>query len=142
MRRELSRTFGGVHYRVTTPRGELLLRVDQPHPGLAALLQASGASRAALMTAFNPGACLAPPFRNRREQGLLRAKVVRLGYRAWAGRNVDPRGRWPVEPTLLVLDLPLEVAQRLAARHGQVAFLWIQSDGTPRLVETAALRRY
>jgi hypothetical protein len=140
--RELRRTFGGAHYRVTTPRGDLLLRVDQRHPGLASLLEESDVSQAALLTAFNPGARRAAPFRNRRAQRQLREEIARRGYRTLAGRNEDPRGRWPVEPTLLVLGLPLQVARRLAAGHGQVAFLWIRSDGTPRLVETAALCRY
>lgn len=140
MRRELRKTFRGVHYCVTAPRGDLLLRVDQRHPDLAALLEESGASQAALLTAFNPGARRAAPFRNQRAQRRLREEIAHRGYRTLAGRNEDPRGRWPTEPTLLVLGLPLQVARRLAAGHGQVAFLWIQSDGTPRLVETAALR--
>jgi hypothetical protein len=46
-----------------------------------------------------------------------------------------------VEPGLLVLGLPLATAQRIAAGHGQAAFLWMESDGLPRLMEPAAALR-
>jgi hypothetical protein len=101
------------------------------------MLRDTGARCAALLTAFNPGGRRQAPFRNRQSQQRLQRELLRDGYVVLAGRNEDPRGRWPMEPSLLALDLPLMRARRLAARHGQLAFLWMEEDGTPRLIETA-----
>jgi hypothetical protein len=38
---------------------------------------------------------------------------------------------------VLALDIPLDAARTFAARYGQLAFLWIDEQATPRLVVTA-----
>lgn len=138
MHRELESAFRRARYRVFAPAGELLLRVDQPDVKLAELL-ANSAGTAALLTAFNPHGRRQAPFRNRRSQQLLMRTLKQQGRIMFAARNEDPRGRWPVEPSLLVMGMLEKDARRLAARHGQAAFLWIETGGTPRLIETAAL---
>jgi hypothetical protein len=136
MRRELRSAFRRTRYRVQTGHDELVLHVDQPQPALTRLLQTSHAHHAVLLTAFNPRGRQQSRFANRLSQRRLGTELSRLGHKMMTGRNEDPHGRWPVEPTFLVLDLPLARAQRIAARHGQVAFLWMGADGVPRLVET------
>lgn len=138
MRRELQSAFRCARYRVFAPAAELLLRVDQPDLQLAALLAANGVATAALLTAFNPGGRRQAPFRNRRSQHLLQQTLRQQGRIVFAACNEDPRGRWPVEPSLLVMGMRGKDARQLAARHGQAAFLWIEAGGTPRLIETAA----
>lgn len=138
MHRKLETAFRNTHYLVSTADGELLLRIDRRSPELSALLRDTGAGSAALLTAFNPGARKQAAFLNRRMQRRLRIELAAQGFTMLEGRNEDPRGRWPVEPSLLVLDLQLARAQRLAARYGQVALLWMTGDGVPRLVQAAA----
>jgi len=138
MRRELESAFRRTRYRVHVPQGALLLHVDVVEPGLASLLRASHVHQAALLTAFNPGGRRHPPFRNRQAQRALRAELLQSGHEVLEGRNEDPRGLWPAEPALLALGLSLPCAQRIALRYGQVAFLWLDATGTPRLVEAAA----
>lgn len=138
MHRELESAFRRTRYRVTTAEGELVLRVNQPEPELAALLHASDTHCAALLTAFNPGGRRQAPFRNHRAQRRLQRELEQQGYAMLRGRNEDPRGLWPAEPSLLVLDLHLPEAWELAAQHGQAAFLWMNESGVPWLVATTA----
>jgi hypothetical protein len=138
MQRQLESAFRRTNYRVFARDGELLLKVDEANPGLAALLHASGAACAALLTAFNPGGSRQALFRNRRSQQRLHHALQQWGYPVIQARNEDPRSLWPGEPSLLVPGLACEVARQLAADHGQIAFLWIEAGGTPRLIETAA----
>ena len=49
------------------------------------------------------------------------------------GCNVDPHQRWPAEETVLVADLPLPQAHKLAVHFGQLAFLWCDASAVPRL---------
>lgn len=140
MRSELESAFRRAHYRVLAPSGELVLRVDQSEPALATLLRDAGAHGAALITAFNPDGRRHAPFFNRQSQRRLHRELQRQGFAMLAGHNVDPRGRWPAEPSFLVPGLPLDRARETAARYGQAAFLWIDAGGTPRLIATAAPR--
>lgn len=125
-------------YRVLAPAGELLLKVDQPSPGLADLLREAGADQAALLTAFNPHSQIQTAGWNRTAQARLLAQLAAEGYRPLPACNGDPAGRWPVEHSVLVPGMDLPAARRIAARYQQVAFLWIDARGTPRLVETRA----
>jgi hypothetical protein len=138
MRRELESAFRRARYRVFAPAGELLLRIDQPDEGLAALLRMSGAGEAALLTAFNPHGRRQAPFRNRQSQRQLARALMQQGRMVLPARNEDPRGRWPVEPSLLVTGMSSQDARQLAARFHQAAFLLVEAGGTPRLIETAA----
>lgn len=138
MEGELESAFRRTHYRVLASSSELLLRVDQHEPALATVLHANEAHCAALLTAFNPGGRRQAPFHNRRSQQRLQRELQCRGYTTIEGRNEDPRGRWPVEPSMLALGLPLVQARQLAVRYGQLAFLWMDESGTPRLIETAA----
>ncbi len=138
MRRELEAAFRRARYRVFAPEEELLLRIDQRDVRLAHLLGTNGVAEAALLTAFNPHGRRQSPFRNRRSQQFLLRALMQRGCIVLAARNEDPRGRWPVEPSLLALGMPEKTARRLAARFHQVAFLMVDSVGTPRLIETAA----
>ena len=138
MHRELEIAFRRTVYRALAPTGELILRTDQPDPALAELLKVAGVQCAAVLTAFNPGGIRSPPFRNRHAHRLLRAELMRAGCELLAGRNEDPRRRWPVEPTWIALGLPCATALAIAARYGQAAILWTGTSGTPRLIEVAA----
>ena len=138
MHRELEAAFRRTRYRVFAASGELLLQVDRVEPALAAVLRDSGAHCAALLTAFNPDGRRQAPFRNRQSQQRLHRELQRRGHAVIPARNEDPRGLWPMEPSLLVPNLPLIHARQLAAHYGQVAFLWMDDGATPRLIETAA----
>jgi hypothetical protein len=142
--RNLDATLASVYratcYHVAAPGAQLQLRVDQYDVGLAKVLREAWVESAALLTAWNPGSQACPKERNEARQEELVRELKAAGYPCLAGSNVpDQRSAdaW-VEPSVLALDVPLAAAHEIAARYGQVAFLWIDKQATPRLVATAA----
>jgi hypothetical protein len=123
-------------YRFDTPDGELLLQVDRYSPALQQLLQDTAQTCASVLTACNPGSVLQEEGSNLRAQAALRKALRDLGVACLPGRHVDPEGRWPDEAGILALGIDCAVAHDLAARHGQLAFLWSDHTATPRLIET------
>jgi hypothetical protein len=94
----------------------------------------AGAANAAMLTAWNPGAKPRGAAANRRAQARLAAALRRLRPRGLKlGRNVDPRGAWPPEPSLWVLGLTRPQLDRLARVFGQRAYLYCGPSGRPRL---------
>jgi hypothetical protein len=47
--------------------------------------------------------------------------------------NLDPKGKWPDEPSLLVLDISLQQARWQARLFKQLAFVYIPLNGKPQL---------
>ncbi|MET0279833.1 MAG: DUF3293 domain-containing protein [Steroidobacteraceae bacterium] len=133
----LEAAFRSTHYHVLAPAGEFVLLVDVHSEPLRQLLHSAGQPHAAVLTAFNPGALRRAAAANCAAQEALRQELVALGCTVVAARNVDPRGEWPVETSVLVPGLPEAQARRLAAHHGQLAYLWCTDAGTARLIETA-----
>lgn len=131
--------FRAARYRVPAPEGDLLLAVDHPNPELAALLRNRNAASMAILTAFNPAGVLQHQDLNRAAQARLMRDLQLSGHQFLTGCNEDPKQCWPDEPSLLVLEISLPEARCLAARYGQLAFLWADAQSaTPRLIETAA----
>ena len=116
----------------------MLLKVDEPNTALTDLLRSLNAAGAAVITAFNPHGRRQDDALNRAAQKQLLSDLRSAGYALLPGRNEDPAGVWPVEESFLVLGIGLPAARMLAARYGQLAFLWSAANATPRLVETAA----
>ncbi len=136
---ELLASYRAARYRVFAPGRELQLRIDQHDEGLAKLLREAWVEGAALLTAWNPGSQPQPLERNRASQKQLVRELEAAGHPCLAGRNEAATGNeaWN-EDSVLALDISLAAARALAARYGQLAFLWIDGQATPRLVITAA----
>jgi hypothetical protein len=128
-------------YRVQAPGVELKLRIGQHDAQLAKLLREAWVERAALLTAWNPGSRPQSREKNEASQDALLRELRNAGYPCLTGMNepentADSATNW-IEPSVLALDVPLEAAHAIAARYGQLAFLWIDQQATPRLVRTA-----
>jgi hypothetical protein len=138
MQDALLTAFRAAHYRFDTVEGDLLLMVDLPNRALAALLHDRGADCTAVLTAFNPQGSRQNNAANRQAQDMLLRDIQSGGYAFLPGRNEDPCGEWPVEESFLILGMDIATGQTLAARYGQLAFLWTDAtSATPRLIETA-----
>lgn len=135
----LEAAYRAARYRIATPRGELVLRVDEHSQPLADLLHQAGVSQAAVLTAFNPHSQAQPAQWNHDAQQRLLAELEASGCRVLHGCNSDATGHW-VEHSALVLGMELPAARQYASRYQQVAFVWIDAEATPRLVETDAAR--
>jgi hypothetical protein len=106
-----------------TPRARLALRVGQWCVDLDALLNERGMSTWAYVTASNPGSRRLSDEDNSARQRELEGDVGRLGVRAYPGEGVADDGRWPPEPSLLILGIARGEAIRLGGRYGQVAIV-------------------
>jgi hypothetical protein len=62
------------------------------------------------------------------------AELAAAGYRVVEGAGEDPEGRWPAEPSYLVLGMALDAAQEVGRRYGQNAIVWAGADAVPELV--------
>ncbi len=114
------------------------MQVDCCSEDLSHLLRHRGQPCAAVLTAFNPGSVLQEESSNLRAQQALAKELHALGLDCIPGRHEDPGGRWPAEAGLLALGLTRNAAREIAARYGQLAFLWSDADAIPRLVETTS----
>jgi hypothetical protein len=129
----LLRAYRAALYRFTANDGVLELRIDEPNPALRALLQAGVHHSATCLTAANPASHIQPDAQNQQTHALLCCELHGRGKRFFPGENVDPSGRWPVEHSVLVLDLSPAQARSLARQFGQLAYVWCDATATPRL---------
>jgi hypothetical protein len=131
--------FRAAKYYFSSPDGQVLVKVDEPNTALADLLRSCNPAGAAVITAFNPHGRRQDDALNRTAQNQLLSDLRTAGHTLLPGRNEDPAGVWPIEESFLVLGIGLPAARMLAARYGQLAFLWADAaNATPRLMETAA----
>jgi hypothetical protein len=130
---ELLDAFRRTLYLVELPAQRLQLQVDAPSEPLRQWLEARQHFCAALLTAHNPASRRQEAAANAAAQQRLHALLAERGLTFHQGRNVDPQQRWPAEDSVLVPDLPLPQAHRLAVHFGQLAFLWCDATAVPKL---------
>jgi hypothetical protein len=129
----LQRAFRAARYRVLG-RPPIVLKPGQSSPLLRRWIRKAQADSAAMLTAWNPGAQQRSRAANRRAQQRLRRALRSLAPLALRpGRNEDPAGLWPAEPSLWVLGLKRPQLDRLAHAFGQRAYLYCGPSGRPRL---------
>ena len=130
---ELLAAFRSTLYLVDLPAQRVQLQVDAPSEPLRQWLRSQGHFCAALLTAHNPAARRRDAAANQAAQLRLHDLLRERGLAFHIGCNVDPQQRWPAEDSVLVADLPLPQAHRLAAHFGQLAFLWCDASAVPKL---------
>jgi putative PIN family toxin of toxin-antitoxin system len=113
------------------------LKIGRRSAPLDALLQAHGAASAAFVTAANPRGELRSEAENR---AALAALEAGLAYPFCRGEGRDPAGRWPAEPSLLVLGIARGEAEVLGRAHRQNALVFAEKGRAPELVLLAKLR--
>ena len=113
---------------------ELVLRIGEPSPRLDALLEAAGADSAAFVTAANPRGERRSAAENRAAAAALRELLAAAGYPLHAGEGRDPEGRWPAEPSFLVVGIYRANAEALGRLFQQNAIVCVLKNGSPELV--------
>lgn len=99
-------------------------------------MRVKGCLSAAFITAFNPFSEVLSADENELRHQSLIEEIGRLERDKYEGFGSDQSGDWPVEKSLLVLDVEKPRAIKLAKDFGQNAILWIEQDAIPRLVVT------
>lgn len=110
------------------------MRVGQPCPDLARLLQDRDMQSAAFMSACNPYSSTHGVLDNQTRQQLLIDELDRHQVAHLFGESRHPSEDGPGIPSCLVLNISIDAAKRLGSRFEQNAILWFGSDAVPYLV--------
>ena len=132
MLEELLEAYRAAHYHVRSDP-PFVLRIDEPSPGLDALLAACCVTDCAYLTAHNPRSQLRSPEENRRAHAALEAVLRARGLRSVPANSSDSQGGHH-EEGVLVLGLDAEAARALGQRFGQAAVVSVHAGGRPQLI--------
>jgi hypothetical protein len=113
---------------------EIVLRIGEPNAELDALLDEEGAHTAAYVTAANPQGRLAGRSENVLATTALLEAQRDAGYACFAGEGRDPKGKWPAEPSVLVLGMSRAEAGILGRSYEQKAIVFVERGAAPELV--------
>jgi hypothetical protein len=109
------------------------LHVGVASPRVDALLDRHGATRATIITAFNPRSrVLAPDANAARHRDLVRLLEER-GLSFLHGEGRDPDGHWTAETECIVFGISLAEGLEIARRFDQNAVVFIERGKAPRL---------
>lgn len=134
---DLIAAYGAALYNVDIPDGAIMtLRIGQADDACDQVLRVHNATRAALITAYNPRSRLMMAAENESAHAALREAVMRMGKAALPSRASDPAGIWPVEPGLFIIDISESDARAVALQFDQHAFVWIESGRAAALMFT------
>jgi hypothetical protein len=133
---ELLTAWRRTHYTATTPAGTLVLHIGEPSAALDQLLDSHDCLDWAYLTACNPDSRMLSAEANRRRQQALESRLAREGlvfHRGTGIPDAEHDAHWPPEASVLVLDIDVDRAARLAWRYGQLAFVGGRRGGCPML---------
>lgn len=125
--------YQGADY-VILSKPELVLRIGEKSSRLDKLLEHSGATTAAFVTAANPNSEPRSAKENAPAVAALDSMVQAAGYPRHRAEGRDPAGRWPAEPGLLVIGIYLANAEAMGRLFGQNSIVFIEKGGAPTLV--------
>lgn len=114
----------------------MTLCVDRQSAVCDEVLRAHNATKAAVITAYNPRSRRTSDADNAAAHDALREAVMHLSKASFPSWARDPAGVWPVEPGFFILELAESDACALAKRFDQHAFVWIEKGGPATLVCT------
>ncbi len=121
MQTNLLQAYTQAIYQIDTPFFQL--RVGQSHPDWDRWLQSNGYKEWSIITAWNPHSLPTPASENHTQQSKLRYLLKSHQIPYLAGRNINPKGLWPDEPTFIILNQPQPWSEQCARTFGQLAFL-------------------
>ena len=113
---------------------ELVIRIDRVNPALDEILTHNEAASAAFVTACNPRGEKKTYEENEAAAAALRASPALIGYAWFKGEGRDPEGRWPAEPSLLIVGIARKEATQLGEVLNQNAIVFIEKGGKPELI--------
>lgn len=122
-------------YRVLLPDGPLDWRIGAANAAGDGRLRARGCrERWVLLTAVNPRSQPLSAEENRDRQASLENTLQSERQRYLPALHIDPSGRWPDEPSFLLLDPPARLAESLAHHWEQNAIVRGRLGEAPQLV--------
>lgn len=125
--------YRATHFHVFSEQ-PFVLRIGEYSDELNELHKAAGVSSSVFITAFNPFSVPCSNEKNLRAQSRLIESINQLGLVSIEGEGKDPKGKWPGEPSKLVLGCQNTQAKELGTLYGQNAIIWCGDDAIPELV--------
>ncbi|MBU0653842.1 MAG: DUF3293 domain-containing protein [Gammaproteobacteria bacterium] len=122
------------HYEVKHAASAFTLHIGQSSAELLALLQKTGLTGAAFITAWNPHSKPHLQAENRRAQQRLLEDLQQAGCMVIPAAGVDPDSQWPGEESVLALGLAQADAVQLSRKYSQNAIVWADADAVPQLL--------
>lgn len=117
----ITKAYARTTFTARTPLGEVRIRVGETNALLDTLLDDSGQTEWAYITAWNPGSVRLDDGPNTQAQQALEKQVRELGLAFFAGHGVPDGPGWTPEPSLLVLGIGEADAVAIGRRYGQNA---------------------
>ena len=111
----------------------ITLRVGQASAQMDAELRAKNATRASVVTAYNPFSEETDPRANDLRQQMLRHALQSVGLNVRVAEGRDPSGMRPREPSLLVMSTDPALEDRLLRDYEQHAIVVIEQGEVIRL---------
>lgn len=134
---DLEAAYRATTYRVFLPGGVCDLRPGVVSETLRCWLETAGATRFAIVTAYNPGSQPVVAEQNALRQAQLECELLEAGFEPYAAENIAEGGDWADEESCFIADIGLDEALALAMKHGQLAIVCGGEDGVPELVWTS-----
>lgn len=131
---ELAAAYRRTEFRVSDRGWSFVLRHGAHSKVLEECHAAFGVTCSTYITAWNPRSEPTAPEVNRAAQARLEAELQAAGFPFLRGEGVDPTGSWPGEPSVLVLGISGNEAQRLGRAYGQNAIVVAGRDAVARVV--------
>src|SRR5437867_13072483 len=135
MNKALLEAYRRTTFVADTRKGRMRLRVGQHCSELDALLAGHGVATWAYVTASNPGSVPLTAEENTALQHRLGGSVAELGLVSYPGEGIGDDGRWPPEPSLLILGIGRDGAKRLGREFGQLAIVYGETQREAELLE-------
>jgi hypothetical protein len=126
--------FRSTHYVVLDGDLPFVLRIGVASRELSSCHWRFGVQGSAFITAYNPWSVRREEMDNRRAQDRLAESLAARRLATLPGISRDPEGRWPDEPSLLVLGVDLPTARKLGQGFQQNALVFTGADAVPELL--------
>lgn len=133
---DLVAAYRSTDYRIQLPGSNITLRIGRYSEPLAGLHAEYAVSSSAFLTAYNPYSKQASPESNMAVQRDLLAELEARDLKWIEGAGRDPSGKWPPEPSVLVLGIEYHAANDLAVKFEQNAFVFADCHAIPQLILT------
>jgi hypothetical protein len=111
----------------------LVLRIGERNRRLDTMLEAARRETAAFVTAYNARGELRGDADNQAAQVRLERALEEKPYGCYPGEGRDPEGRWPSEPSLLVVGISRAEAEALGRAFEQNALVFVERGGAPQV---------
>lgn len=111
-----------------------VLKVGIQNKSLLELYAQEKCDCAAYITAFNPYSEERTEKDNLDAQESLLRQLSLSTFKIIEGSGQDPHGKWPSEPSALVLGMSKEEGMEVGNKYKQNAIVWMGADAIPELI--------